>query len=98
LKDATAGGPITGLKWTGKTSRKIAKELKRQGFQVEHSTVPRLARQLGYTLRVNHKRISRKEDNRRDQQMGDIESQRKRFAHEKQPEISVDGEKKEKIG
>jgi hypothetical protein len=98
LKDATAGDPITGVKWTRKTSRNLAKELKRQGFQVEHSTIPRLARLLGYTLRVNHKRLSRKKDKRRDKQMKYIASQRKRFARRKQPEISVDGKKKEKIG
>lgn len=98
LQDATAGDPITGLKWTRKTSRKIAKELKRKGFRVEHSTIPRLVRLLGYTLRVNHKRLSRKKDDRRDLQMQYIESQRKRFARRKQPEISVDGKKKEKIG
>lgn len=98
LKDATAGDPITGLKWTRKTCRKIAKELKRKDFQVEHSTIPRLVQHLGYTLRVNHKRLSRKKDKRRDQQMRYIESLRKRFARKKQPEISVDGKKKEKIG
>jgi hypothetical protein len=98
LQDATAGDPITGLKWTRKTSRKIAKELKHKGFRVEHSTIPRLVRLLGYTLRVNHKRLSRKKDERRDLQMQYIESQRKRFARRKQPEISVDGKKKEKIG
>jgi hypothetical protein len=98
LKDATAGDPITGLKWTRKTCRKIAKELKRKGFQVEHSTIPRLVQLLGYTLRANHKRLSRKQDDRRDRQMHYIESQRKRFARNKQPEISVDGKKKEKIG
>jgi hypothetical protein len=98
LQDATAGNPITGLKWTRKTCRKIAKELKRQGFQVEHSTIPRLARLLKYTMRANCKRLSRKKDKRRDQQMKYIESQRKRFARKKQPEISVDGKKKEKIG
>lgn len=98
LQDATAGDPITGLKWTRKTSRKLAKELKRKGFQVEHSTIPRLVQLLGYTLRVNHKRLSRKKDERRDKQMQYIESQRKRFAGRKQPEISVDGKKKEKIG
>lgn len=98
LKDATAGDPITGLKWTRKTCRKIAAGLKRKGFQVEHSTIPRLARLLGYTLRGNRKRLSRKQDERRDQQMRYIENQRKRFARNKQPEISVDGKKKEKIG
>lgn len=98
MKDATAGDPITGVKWTRKTSRNLAKELKRQGFRVEHSTIPRLARLLGYTLRVNHKRLSRKKDKRRDEQMKYIASQRKRFVRRKQPEISVDGKKKEKIG
>jgi len=98
LKDATAGDPITGLKWTRKTCRKIASELKRKGFQVEHSTIPRLVRLLGYTLRGNRKRLSRKQDGRRDQQMRYIEKQRKRFARRKQPAISVDGKKKEKIG
>lgn len=98
LKDATAGDPITGLKWTRKTCRKIAKELKRKGFQVEHSTISRLVRLSRYSLRSNHKRLSRKQDKRRDQQMLYIESQRKQFARKKQPEISVDGKKKEKIG
>jgi len=98
LQDATAGDPITGLKWTRKTCRKIASELKRKGFQVEHSTIRRLAQLLGYTLRGNRKRLSRKQDDRRDQQMRYIEKQRKRFARKKQPAISVDGKKKEKIG
>jgi hypothetical protein len=98
LKDATAGDPMTGLKWTRKTCRKIAKELKRKGFQVEHSTIPRLARLLRYTLRANRKRLSRKKDKRRDRQIRYIENQRKRFARKKQPGISVDGKKKEKIG
>jgi len=98
LQDATAGDPITGLKWTRKTCRKLAKELKRKGYQVEHSTIPRLARLSKYTLRANHKRLSRKKDKRRDEQMKYIESQRRRFARKKQPEISVDGKKKEKIG
>lgn len=97
LKDATAGDPVTGLKWTRKTCRKLANELKRKDFQVEHSTIPRLARLLGYTLRGNRKRLSRKQDDRRDQQMRYIEKQRKRFARKKQPGISVDGKKKRKL-
>ena len=98
LQDATAGDPITGLKWTRKTSRKLAKELKQQDFQVAHSTVVRLVRLLGYTLRASHKRLSRKQDDRRDQQMRYIKNLRKRFGRKKQPKISVDGKKKEKIG
>ena len=98
LQNATAGDPITGLKWTRKTSRKIAKELNRNGFQVEHSSIPRLVCLLGYTLRVNRKRLSRKKDSRRDRQMRYIASQRNKFAKQNQPKISVDGKKNEKIG
>ena len=88
LKDATAGDPITGLKWTRKTCRKLANELHRKGFQVEHSTIPRLARLLGYTLRGNRKRLSRKQDDRRDQQMRYIEKQRRRFARKNSPKLA----------
>jgi len=98
LQNTTAGDPITGLKWTRKTSRKIAKELNRKGFQVEHSSIPRLVCLLGYTLRVNRKRLSRKKDSRRDRQMRYIASQRNKFTKQNQPKISVDGKKNEKIG
>jgi hypothetical protein len=98
LLDATAGDPITGLKWTRKTTRKIAKELKRKGYVVEHSTIPRLAGILGYTLQGNRKHLSRQEDQRRDCQMRYIARLRRRFARQNQPEISVDGKKKELIG
>lgn len=86
------------MKWTRKTCRHLAKELKRKGYPVAHSSIPRLARLLHYTLRVNRKRLSRQHDERRDQQIQYIERQRKCFARKKQPEISVDGKKKEKIG
>lgn len=81
---------MTGLKWTRKTCRKLAKALKRKGFHVEHSTIPRLVQHLGYTLRVNHKRLSRKKDKRRDQQMRYIESQRQCFASKKQAWLKLD--------
>ena len=35
----TAGDPITGLKWTHKTTAKIATELRRLGIHVGRSTV-----------------------------------------------------------
>jgi Rhodopirellula transposase DDE domain len=98
LQDATAGDPITGLKWTRKTCRKLARQLRRQGYQVGHSTIPRLARSLGYTLRSNRKRLSRKQDRRRDRQMRYIARQRRRFEKAGDPIISVDTKKKELIG
>ena len=98
LQDATAGDPITGLKWTRKTSRNLAEELRQQGFKIGHSTISRLASDLGYTLRGNRKRLSRKQDVGRDTQMRYLTRQRNRFVRQKMPVISVDCKKKELIG
>ena len=98
LQDATAGDPISGLKWTRKTTRKLAAELKRKDFQVGHSTIPRLVRKLRYTLRSNQKRLSRKQDKRRDQQIRHLIRIRKRFLKRKLPVLSIDCKKKELIG
>jgi len=98
LQDATAGDPITGLKWTRKTSRNLARELRKKGFKVSYNTVSRLARRLEYTLRRNKKRLSRKQDAGRDSQMRYLTRQRNRYVRQNLPVISVDCKKKEKIG
>jgi len=98
LKDATAGDPITGLKWTKKTSRTISRELKRQGYEVGEDTVRRLLKKRRYVLRTNRKRWSKKKDADRDRQMRYLV--RKRKQHEKAgfPSISVDTKQRELIG
>lgn len=98
MQDATAGDPISGLKWTRKTTRNLAKELKRKGFQVGHSTIPRLVRKLRYSLRSNQKRLSRKQDENRDEQMRHLLRIRKRFLKRNWPVLSIDCKKKELIG
>jgi hypothetical protein len=57
MKYETAGDPISGLKWTRKTTRKIAAELNSIGIQVSSNTVARLLKNMEYSLRVNHKSI-----------------------------------------
>jgi len=69
LKDATAGDPLTGIKWTNKTLRKLSRQLKRRGVKVSYVTVRRLLRERGYRLRVNRKRLSKKLSPQRDRQM-----------------------------
>ena len=98
MQDATAGDPISGLKWTRKTTRNLAKELQRKEFQVEHSTIPRLVRKLRYSLRSNQKRLSRKQDENRDEQMRHLLRIRKRFLKRNWPVLSIDCKKKELIG
>lgn len=98
LEDETAGDPITGLKWTKKTSHTISRELKHQGYQVSDDTVRRLLKKQGYVLRANRKRLSKRKDPDRDRQMRYL--LRKRKQHEKAgfPSISVDAKQRELIG
>jgi len=46
----TAGDPMTGLKWTRRTTEKIAAELKSEGISVSPNTVGRILKKLGYSL------------------------------------------------
>jgi hypothetical protein len=89
---------MTGLKWTRRTLRGLARKLKRRGFKVSHETVRRLLRLLRYAQRVNRKRLSRRQDPDRDRQMRHIQRQRRAFLKAKQPVISVDTKKKELVG
>lgn len=40
LRDATAGDPISGLKWTHRSLRKIQKALRRRGHKLALATMP----------------------------------------------------------
>lgn len=98
LKDATAGDPITGLKWTRKTSRKLSRELKRRGYRVGPDTVRRLLRDRKYRLRANRKRLNKKRDPERDRQMRYVVCQRRAFQKAGLPVISVDAKQRELMG
>ena len=56
MKHDTAGDPISGLKWTRKTTEKIACELKLHGILVCANTVGKLLKTLDFSLKVNHKK------------------------------------------
>jgi hypothetical protein len=98
LRDATAGDPITGLKWTRKSLRKLAKQLSHPGRRVSHESIRRLLKQLGYSQRRNRKRLSRKQDPARDRQMRYLARKRRAFLKAGKPVISVDTKKKELVG
>jgi hypothetical protein len=95
----TAGDPITGLKWTRRTTEKIAQELANLGgIAVSANTVGRILKELGYSLRVNHKKISSGTGPDRDAQFKQISAIRDRFSRRGLPMISVDTKKKELVG
>lgn len=98
LKDATAGDPIRGTKWTRKTLRTLVRELRRKKFKIGRETVRRLLKQLDYSLRYNRKERSKRQDPDRDRQMRYLARKRRAFLKAKKPVISVDCKKKELIG
>ncbi len=89
---------MTDLKWTHKTTEKIAKELTSAGIRVAASTVGRLLKSMGFSLRVNHKKRSSGSKPDRDEQFVYISEQRRRFARDGNPIISTDTKKKELVG
>jgi hypothetical protein len=98
MEHHTAGDPITGLKWTRKTTLKISRELRKVGLAVSPKTVARLLKGLKYSLRVNHKKLAGKSNPYRDLQFQYIHRTRRRFQHQGLPIISIDSKKKEMIG
>ena len=55
MEHETAGDPVSGCKWTRKTTAKIAQQLKRIGIRVSSKTVGRLLKQMKFSLRLNLK-------------------------------------------
>ncbi len=99
MEHETAGDPITGLKWTRRTTEKIARELANLGgIEISANPVGRILKELGYSLRVNHKTIASGAGLERDAQFKQLASIRDRFSQRGLPVISVDTKKKELVG
>jgi hypothetical protein len=98
LQDATAGDLITGLKWARKALRALSRALRRKGFKVSTFTLHRLLGERAYAIRVNRKRLTKKQDPERDRQMRYLTRLRHRFLKAGQPVISVDTKKRVPFG
>jgi len=58
MKYETAGDPMSDLKWTGKTTAKIADELALIYIPVSKTTVGKILKGLNFSLKTNVKSIS----------------------------------------
>ncbi len=94
----TRGNPMSRLRWTSKSSTKLAEELVRQGYDVSSRTVLRLLHLLGYSLQANAKVTEGRQHPDRDAQFHYLNDQAEAFIDDDQPVISVDTKKKELIG
>ena len=98
MVEERAGDPITGLKWTHKSLRKIQEALDQAGYWVSLPTISRLLQEQDYSLQVNHKRLAGKQSAGRDQQFGYIVRWRQAYLRRGWPVISVDTKKSELVG
>jgi hypothetical protein len=94
----TRGNPMSLLRWTAKSSTKLAEDLVRQGFDVSSRTVLRLLHRLGYSLQANAKVTEGRQHPDRDAQFRYLNDLARAFIDDDQPAISVDTKKKELIG
>jgi len=94
----TRGEPESPLRWTCKSTRKLAEALQNQGHEVKERTVAGLLQQLGYSLQSNRKTKEGSNHPDRDTQFEFINTQVQAFQKRSQPVISVDTKKKELVG
>jgi len=94
----TRGDPMSPLKWTNKSTRRLAESLKKAGYSISHSTVGDLLHKMEYSLQANSKTVEGKDHPDRDAQFQYINQQVRRYLRKKDPVISIDTKKKELIG
>lgn len=94
----TRGDPESPLRWTCKSTRRLAEELTRQRHHVSDRTVAALLKSAGYSLQANRKTNEGASHPDRDAQFGYINRRVREFQRQQQPVISVDTKKKELVG
>jgi len=98
LEPVTRGDPQSPLRWTCKSTRRLAEELARQDHCVGPRTVAALLQRAGYSLQANRKTREGISHPDRNAQFEYINASVARFLIRGQPAISVDTKKKELVG
>ncbi len=98
VEPTSRGDPMSPLRWTCKSTTRLAEELGRRGHQVSQRTVCDLLAQLNYSLQSVRKTREGGQHPDRDAQFQHIARTVVKFQRQRQPVISVDTKKKELIG
>jgi hypothetical protein len=98
VEPTVSGHPECPLRWTSKSVRKLAAELRVMGHAVSFRTVADILRDAGYTLQSNRKAQEGRSHPDRDGQFRHINDEVVAFQESGQPVISVDTKKKELVG
>jgi hypothetical protein len=98
VEPSTRADPESPLRWTCKSTRRLAQELTRQQHPASAGTVAALLRQAGYSLQANCKTRAGRGHPDRNAQFEYLNASVRRFLRRGQPAISVDTKKKELVG
>jgi len=98
VEPESRGDPQSPLRWTCKSTRRLAEALTAQGHPLGPTTVRKLLKEAGYSLQANRKTREGKLHPDRDAQFRFINGRVKGQQRRGQPAISVDTKKKENLG
>jgi len=98
VEPVSRGDPQSPLRWTCKSTRRLAKELTSQGYIVSHRLVAELLHELDYSLQGNRKTREGTNHPDRNAQFEYINRKTSQLISRRQPAISVDTKKKELVG
>jgi hypothetical protein len=98
LDPVTRGDPMSPLRWTCKSTTKLAEELRAKGHVVSQATVWRLLDALGYSMQSNRKTREGSAHSDRNAQFEFINATVQEFLARGWPVLSVDTKKKELVG
>jgi len=92
------GDPMSPLRWTCKSLRRLAAELRALGHRISHTVVGEVLKQQKFSLQGNRKTREGESHPDRDAQFAYINESVTRMLAGQQPVISVDTKKKELVG
>jgi hypothetical protein len=92
------GDPMSPLRWTCKSLRRLAAELNKLGHKISHTVVGELLKAQKFSLQANRKTKEGADNPDRDAQFRFINESVETALAENQPVISVDTKKKELVG
>ena len=98
VEPGSRGEPMTPLRWTLKSTRRLARELTSQGHAISHAKVGQLLDELGYSLQGTRKVLEGANHPDRNAQFEHIARKVSEFQRRGQPVVSVDAKKKELVG
>jgi hypothetical protein len=98
IEPVTRGDPESALRWTCKSTRRLADELTRRGHSAGRGTVAALLHAAGYSLQANRKTREGLSHPDRDAQFRYIDRMVRSRMRRGRPAVSVDTKKKELVG